>query len=121
MNDFEDAPYDILGIPHDAQAGQIRMAYRCLVKKYHPDRNPGNREAEEKFRQVQRAYEKLTSRDKENTSLSHDLKPKQSETFFSGVDDPFFSFFEGLKAYCEKINIILNLNKKERKLHGESE
>jgi len=81
MNDFEGDPYDIFGIPHDAQEGRIRMAYRCLVKKYHPDRNPGDREAEEKFRQVQRAYEKLTSRDKENISLSHDLKPKHHPKF----------------------------------------
>ncbi|KAK7208241.1 hypothetical protein BZA70DRAFT_273228 [Myxozyma melibiosi] len=59
--------YEILGVPKDASEKQIKSAYRQLSKKYHPDKNPGNKEAEEKFVQVAEAYEVL--QDKEKRSI----------------------------------------------------
>ncbi len=48
--------YDILGVPKDADEGQIKRAYRRLAKKYHPDRNPDDDATDGKFKQVQEAY-----------------------------------------------------------------
>lgn len=52
--------YQILEVPRDASAPDIKKAYRRLVRKYHPDANPGNREAEEHFKKVSQAYEVLS-------------------------------------------------------------
>lgn len=51
--------YEILGVPRNATLEEIKSAYRKLAMKYHPDRNPGDKEAEKKFREVQEAYEVL--------------------------------------------------------------
>jgi len=58
MNGFSQDPYEILGIPRDATDSQIRRAHRRLPRRFHPDRNPDDPEAEERFKQVQWAYEK---------------------------------------------------------------
>lgn len=49
-------PYAILGVPRTASQEEIRKAYRALAKKYHPDLNPANREAEAKFKEIANAY-----------------------------------------------------------------
>jgi len=59
-----DDPYTILGIARDASADEIRKNYRRLAKKLHPDLNPGNREAEQKFKEVTAAYDLLSDPDK---------------------------------------------------------
>ena len=51
--------YEILGVSKTATADEIKKAYRTLAFKYHPDRNPGNSEAEEKFKQISAAYDVL--------------------------------------------------------------
>ena len=48
--------YEVLGVSRDASAEEIKKAYRTLGKKYHPDANPGDKEAEEKFKEVGEAY-----------------------------------------------------------------
>jgi curved DNA-binding protein len=52
--------YDILGVPRTATADEVKTAYRTLAKKYHPDRNPGDKVAEEKFKEVTAAADVLT-------------------------------------------------------------
>ena len=52
--------YEVLGIKKGADAAAIKRAYRKLAKKYHPDTNPGNKEAEKKFQEVSEAYEVLS-------------------------------------------------------------
>lgn len=48
--------YDILGVSKDASTEEIKNAYRRLAKKYHPDKNPGDKTAEEKFKEISEAY-----------------------------------------------------------------
>src|SRR2546428_2960109 len=52
--------YELLGVPRKAALKQIRQAYRKLARKYHPDLNPGDKSAEEKFKQIQEAYDVLS-------------------------------------------------------------
>lgn len=52
-------PYDILGVARHATADDIKRAYRRLAKEHHPDRNPGSKAAEQRFKEVQAAYEVL--------------------------------------------------------------
>ncbi len=52
--------YELLGVPRKASAKDIRAAFRKLARKYHPDLNPGDKSAEEKFKQLQEAYDVLS-------------------------------------------------------------
>src|SRR5207253_5247884 len=56
--------YEILGVPRSAKEQEIKKAYRKLARKYHPDLNPQNKQAEEKFKEIQEAYEDLSDADK---------------------------------------------------------
>lgn len=56
--------YKILGVEHTATADEIKRAYKKVAIKYHPDRNPGDKEAEEKFKQAAEAYDVLRDPDK---------------------------------------------------------
>src|SRR5258708_28016941 len=52
--------YELLGVPRKASAKDIRTAFRKLARKYHPDLNAGDKSAEEKFKQLQEAYDVLS-------------------------------------------------------------
>jgi DnaJ-class molecular chaperone len=57
-------PYEVLGVERSASADSIQKAYRRLAKKLHPDLNPGNKESEERFKEVSAAYDLLSDADK---------------------------------------------------------
>lgn len=56
--------YEILGLSKNATANEIKKAYRKLAKKYHPDTNAGNAQAEERFKEVTEAYGILSDEEK---------------------------------------------------------
>ena len=102
MESFSPDPYKILDIPRNATERRIKRAYRRLAKKLHPDRNPGDPKAEERFKQVQWAYETLKRREGQEAVSALDLKQKRYATTFSRSTDPFCSFFEAMRTYHAK-------------------
>ncbi|MDE6878954.1 MAG: DnaJ domain-containing protein, partial [Odoribacter sp.] len=56
--------YEVLGVSKNAEASEIKKAYRKLALQYHPDKNPGNKEAEEKFKEAAEAYDVLGNEEK---------------------------------------------------------
>jgi molecular chaperone DnaJ len=59
--------YELLGVPRKAPLKDVRAAYRKLARKYHPDLNPGDKSAEEKFKQIQEAYDVISDTKKRQT------------------------------------------------------
>ena len=72
--------YEVLGVDKSASADEIKRAYRKAAMKYHPDRNPGDKEAEEKFKEAGEAYEVLSDEQK---------RQRYDQYGFAGVDPNF--------------------------------
>ncbi len=87
--------YQVLGVPRDAQAEDIKKAYRQLALKHHPDRNPGSKEDEEKFKEAAEAYSVLADAEKRSVydRFGHDGLRGQG---FSGFDSSVFEDFEDI-------------------------
>ncbi len=91
-------PYEVLGVPRDASADEIKSAYRRLARKYHPDVNPGDAEAEEKFKEIGSAYGILSDADRrakfDRFGTTEDMP--QGDFFGGqpgGISDLFEAFF----------------------------
>ncbi len=84
--------YEILGVKPDATEDELKKAYRQLAIKYHPDKNPGNKEAEAKFKEIAEAYENLTKK-KNNSTLGDQVE-----------------FWQTLEQIDININLEVNFN-----------
>ncbi len=91
--------YEVLGIERNASDDEIKRAYRRLAKKYHPDLNPGDAEAEAKFKEINEAYNVLINPE---TRAQYDRFGHEGPTGqgfggfdFGGIDDIFDMFFGG--------------------------
>jgi len=87
--------YEVLGIERDASAKDMKKAYRALAMKFHPDRNPDNKEAESSFKEAAEAYEVLGDEKKRELydRFGHDgLRNSGYGGFQGGVDDIFSAF-----------------------------
>lgn len=127
--------YDILGVEKNADADEIKSAYRKLAKKYHPDLNKGDKTAEQKFKEVSEAYEVLSDNQKRsnydqfgsaegNPNFGDFFKGAGGAGSFSGFGDfgdifgDIFSAFGGGRGgrsieRGEDIEIVLNISFEE--------
>lgn len=99
--------YEILGLQRNASVDDIKKTYRKLAMQFHPDRNPGNKESEEKFKEATEAYEVLSDPDKrarydrfghegvrQGTDF-HDWTNTNSNDIFTVFNDIFAGGFGG--------------------------
>ena len=100
-------PYKVLGVGRDATDAEIKRVYRKLARQYHPDRNPGDEAAEERFKSIQSSYDAIGTKDArrkyDESRRMGDFfssNPNQRNTRFSGFDIPdiFSQMFGGHKT-----------------------
>ena len=107
--------YEVMGVPKNASEDEIKKAYRKLAKKYHPDLNPGDKAAEEKFKELNEAYEVLSDKDKKarydqfghaGVDPNFGGGPAGGSPFTGGIDlgDIFDSFFGGFGGGTRRQN-----------------
>lgn len=83
--------YEVLGVPKSASKDEIKKAYRKLAIKYHPDKNAGDKEAEEKFKEIAEAYAVLSDDDKKQQYDMYGHRAPRMGGGFGGMD-PFEMF-----------------------------
>jgi molecular chaperone DnaJ len=86
--------YEVLGVGRNATPDQIKTAYRKLAMEYHPDRNQGDKEAENKFKELSEAYEVLRDQNKRNIYDRFGHEGLKGGGFGGGFHDPFDIFRE---------------------------
>ena len=98
----DDNPYTILGVTKDATDADIKRVYRKLARQYHPDRNPDDAAAEEKFKSIQSAYDKIGTKE---SRKEYDNRDRMSDIFGNG--SPFSGFGGGLwKSTSLKLHLF---------------
>ncbi len=98
--------YKVLGISKDSSTEDVKMAYKKLAMKYHPDRNPGNLKAEEKFKEVKDAYEHLINKSKLNDN-DYNRNP------FNYTTTTFTDFSNSESSLDDIFNVIFQKSSKK--------
>jgi molecular chaperone DnaJ len=89
--------YEILGVSREATADEVKKAYRRLAHRHHPDKNPGDQSAEERFKEISEAYEVLGSPDKREVYDRYGTAtPERGVEGFGGFDSGFGSIFDDI-------------------------
>jgi molecular chaperone DnaJ len=90
--------YEVLGVGRDASADEIKKAYRQLALKHHPDRNPGSKDAEDRFKEAAEAYSVLADAEKRSVydRFGHDGLRGEGFQGFPGFDASVFEDFEDI-------------------------
>jgi molecular chaperone DnaJ len=88
--------YEVLGVPRGASAEDIKKAYRQLALRHHPDRNPGSKEDEEKFKEAAEAYSVLADPEKRSAYDHYGHEGLRGQQGFSGFDSSVFEDFEDI-------------------------
>lgn len=102
--------YEVMGVPKNASEDEIKKAYRNLAKKYHPDLHPGDKNAEEKFKELNEAYEVLSNKDKRarydqfgragvDPNFGGGAAGGDPFGGMGGIDDIFDTFFGGASPF----------------------
>ncbi|HVG93764.1 MAG TPA: molecular chaperone DnaJ [Planctomycetota bacterium] len=84
--------YEVLGVARTASADEIKTAYRRLALKHHPDKNPGNKEAEDRFKEAAEAYEVLADEKKRAAYDAHGHAGVAGGPHFESAEDVFSAF-----------------------------
>lgn len=87
--DLAQDPYQELGVARSASADEIRRAFRKLAKQYHPDKNPGDKSAEERFKRVSAAFDLLGDEDKRKKFDRGEIDADGRETMRGFTGEPF--------------------------------
>ncbi len=106
-------PYSVLGVSPNASEEEIKKAFKTLAKKYHPDLNPGDKKAEEKFKEINEAYRILmnkggSSSQQESSQQGFDFNDFSDIFNFHGFEDIFRNF--GFSSKGEDLRYDLDIN-----------
>jgi len=132
---MEDDLYDLLGVSRTASLSEIKKAYRELARKFHPDANPDDAAAEQKFKDIAMAYEILSDHEKRSQYDQFGAVGSAGAPFqgAGGISDIFEAFFGGQSPFAssgfrtqqrnsgEDVEIALNITLEEVVNGGEAE
>lgn len=98
--------YEVLGVKKDAKSSEIKKAYRSLAKEFHPDKNPDDKTAEERFKEVQEAYETLSDDQKRSRydQFGHESAREQRQ------GNPFEGYANMNRPIRTGETMVLNIN-----------
>ena len=108
-------PYNILGIDRNATDDEVKKAYRELCRKYHPDKNPGNKAAEEMFKIVQEAYDQVMNERKMNTGSGFSGYGNTGSYNAAGGYDQEQNYYQAAANYInsghytEAMNVLMSI------------